>query len=581
MSSFVSYNITAESLLPTPFSGNPLLPIILLSMAGQKHTPVTTTDIKDSYDYIIIGGGTAGSVVANRLSEEECVSVLLLEAGKAPPKITDIPAIYNYLAPTELSWRFKTNPVRFTGEGSPERSVTLNAGKALGGSSVINGLQNIRGHRRDFDKWAERGATGYHGVGGPVTVSKPPYTSELKVAVKLAATELGYNFTDANGPIQTGFYDLQATEKRGQRSSIAKGYLVPVDDRENLDIVTEAYVTKIKIVDKIFTAYAVEFDFEGQTRIVNATREIILSAGAINSPKLLKLSCIGPKEELERLDIPVTSDIPVGENLQEQWGVLSIFELSPKIQEFKEKITTKKNIWQYITTKTGPLASVSGVSTLAFLSQFGNPPPVEYPDYELYFIEGIEEFLTSFSLSEDLDLQKVYKPHKNQAYFFCLSQVLHPKGRGSVTINTTDPYAQPNIEVEYFNKDDLETVVAGMKTCLDVGNSEPLKKLGAKPIATFVPECEKSEGNEDDYLRCISKSVFISSSHQAGTNKMGAVDDPTTVVDPELRVKGIAQLRVVDASVIPSLTSGNFIPTIMIAEKASDLIKKSISCPAK
>ncbi|KAG8188588.1 hypothetical protein JTE90_005944 [Oedothorax gibbosus] len=576
-------------------------------MAGQKHTPVTTTDIKDSYDYIIIGGGTAGSVVANRLSEEECVSVLLLEAGKAPPKISDIPAIYTYLSATELSWRFKTNPVRFTGEGSPERSVTLHAGKALGGSSIINGLQSIRGHRRDFDKWAEQGATGwsyeevlpyfkklennvdleylsngYHGVGGPVTVSKPPYTSELKVAVNKAATELGYNFTDANGPIQTGFYDLQATEKNGQRSSIAKGYLVPVEDRKNLDIVTEAYVTKIELgfeeIDPI--AYSVEFDFEGQTRKVNATREIILSAGAINSPKILKLSCIGPKEELERLAIPVTSELPVGENLQEQWGVLSIFELSPKIQEFKEKITNTKNIWQYITTKTGPLASVSGVSTLAFLSQFGNPPPVEYPDYELYFIEGIEEFLTSFSLRDDSNLQSVYKPRENQAYFFCLSQVLHPKGRGSVTINTTDPYAQPNIEVEYFNKDDIETVVAGMKTCLDVGNSEPLKKIGAKPIATFVPECAKYEGNDDDYFRCISKSVFISASHQAGTNKMGAADDPTTVVDPELLVKGIRRLRVVDASVIPSLTSGNFIPTIMIAEKASDLIKKSISCPA-
>ncbi|CAL1273603.1 unnamed protein product [Larinioides sclopetarius] len=497
------FDLSSEYYYPTPYAASPLLPLILLAMAGQKHSPDTTTDISEEYDYIVVGAGSAGSVVASRLSEKGCVTVLLLEAGKSPPQLTDLPVINRYFTKTDLDWNFQTVAQENAGMGLINKTFTLSAGKAIGGSSIINGLQSARGNRKDYDNWAAQGATGwsyeevlpyfkklenntdpefvrngYHGINGPVTMSRPKYDSELKIAVAKAAKQMGYDFTDSNGPQQKGFYDLQATMRNGQRCSAAKAYLVPNENKENLDIVKNAFVTKIIIEDR--QARGVEVDLNGISRKVTARREVILSAGTINSAKLLMLSGIGPKEELQ-----------------------------------KHKYH-----------------------------------------------------------------KAIYEPYKEKPFYWCLCQILHPKGRGYVALRSSDPYDSPIIDPKYFSHpDDIKIVVAGMKKCKEIGKSEPLVEIGSKLFSTVYPGCENTVGDDDKNFRCMARSILITSNHQVGTVKMGDPKDPSTVLDPQLRVKTIRNLRVVDASVMPNSLSGNTnVPTMMIGEKASDMIKESIHC---
>ncbi|GFY77609.1 glucose dehydrogenase [Trichonephila inaurata madagascariensis] len=522
------YNLTFEASYPTPYATSQFLSMILLSMIGQKHTPKTTKDIKDSYDYIIVGAGTAGSVLAARLAEKDCVTILLLEAGKSPPKVTDIPTAARSFIQSDIDWNYRTAPQEHTGVGLVNRSVAWPSGKTIGGGSVISGMLNFRGNKKNYDDWAAGGASGwsyeeilpyfvkledntdeeysengYHGIGGPVTVSKPPYDSELKAAVLEAAEDKGYRIGDINGPDSTGFYDLQATMRVGQRCSAAKAYLVPNDHKENLDIVSEAFVRKIVIDNS--QARGVVFDFEGQTREVRAIREVILSAGTVNTAQLLMLSGVGPRRELEKHKILVKADLPVGKNLQEHWGVFLAFELSEEIIPFAEKQVDESNIIEYISSKTGVLTSPQGFAVSALLDQNDTKGINEYPDYQLYFWEGYAGLTKDQHRIKPEYFEAIYGPYKEKPFYWCLSQILHPKSKGKVTLHSSDPYDPPIIDPKYFSHpEDMEVIVA---------------------------------------------------------------------------VKRIRNLRVVDASVMPIIPGGNtIVPTMMVAEKASDMIKETIRC---
>ncbi|GFT23855.1 glucose dehydrogenase [Nephila pilipes] len=597
------YNIALESTYPTPYVTTGLLPLILLSMVGQKHTPKTTKFVKPSYDYVIVGGGSAGSVVAARLAEKECVSVLLLEAGIPSPKSSDIPAAARSFIKTDIDWDYLTVPQEHTGNGLINNSVAWPSGKTIGGSGVINSMLNLRGNKHNYDDWAKQGAkgwsyddvlpyfkklednvnfdyvkNGYHGIGGPVTVSKPRYNSPLKRAVLEAALDKGYRVGDINGPNSTGFYDLQATMRNGQRCSAAKAYLVPNDFRLNLDIVPRAFVKKIVIEN--LQAKGVEFDFEGIPRFVKANKEVIMAAGTTNTAQLLMLSGIGPKEELEKHKIPVKADLPVGKNMQDHATSVVTFELNDDISTFGEKQVDKSNILEYVTSKSGPLTSVQGDNVIAFLKQKNHTGPADLPDIELYFLEGsvlLPE--TQLNIKPEYT-QKVFEPYKNKPFYWCLSQHLHPKSRGTVTLRSTSPYDPPVIDPKYFSdSSDLDTIVDGMKQCKEFAESEPLKKIGSKPISTVYPGCENLVNDDDKYFRCMAQAIIITQNHQVGTAKMGDPTDPTTVVDPKLRVKNVKNLRVVDASVMPIIPGGNTnVPTMMVAEKASDIIKETIQC---
>ncbi|GFT74074.1 uncharacterized GMC-type oxidoreductase MT1316 [Nephila pilipes] len=375
-----------------------------------------------------------------------------------------------------------------------------------------------------------------------------------------------------------GFYDLQATVRAGQRCSAAKAYLAPNDHKENLDIVSGAFVKKI-VIDNL-QAKGVVFDFEGQTREVRAFKEVILSAGSVNTAQLLMLSGIGPRQELEKHNIHVKADLPVGKNMQDHWAAMYGFELSEDITPLAKKQVNQSSIMDYISTKTGPLTSVQGVAVMAFLDRNDPNGTNEYPDYQLYFWEGATGPPEKQLRMKPEYFEAIYGPYKDKPFYWCLSQILHPKSEGEVTLRSSDPYDPPIIDPKYFsNPDDMEVIVAGLKKCKEFGQSEALRNIGSKPFTTVYPGCEDVVNDDDKYFRCMARSIIITLNHQTGTARMGNPQDPNTVVDPKLRVKTIRNLRVVDASVMPSIPGGNTnVPTMMVAEKASDIIKESIQC---
>ncbi|XP_035217028.1 glucose dehydrogenase [FAD, quinone]-like [Stegodyphus dumicola] len=574
--------------------------MLLFSLATQKHSPTTKENFNEEYDYIVVGAGAAGSAVASRLSEIPCVTVLLLEAGKPPHLLTEVPAAARGFIFSDIDWNYRTTPQRYTAASLINKQVVWPSGKTLGGSSTINALLSVRGNRKNYDEWAAQGASGwsyeevlpyfkklednvdleyvwngFHGRNGPVTISKPRYQPAVKNPVVDSAHSLGYRFVDVNGPSQYGFYDHQAIIRRGQRCSAAKAYLVPSENRTNLDIVTEAMIS---IVNR--RAVSVQFDFKGSTRQVKARKEIILSAGAINSAQLLMLSGIGPMTELDRLKIPLVADLPVGFNLQDHCAGFVAYHLSDDIEPYLKRLVDPDNIQTYINNRIGPLVSTSAIHLLAFLSNNATGAQKDIPDHELYFVEFPAIFAKLHLGIKPKDFQAYFGPYQSKPLHLCLSQILHPKSRGTVRLLSTNPYDPPEIDPNYYsNPQDLQDVVEGLKTCIKILSSLHMQRVGSQMFNTSFPGCERFFGDLDLFLKCMARAVVMTLSHPVGTAKMGDPNDPTTVVDPQLKVKMIEGLRVVDASVMPSIVWGNTnIPTIMIAEKASDMIKSTISC---
>ncbi|KAG8178922.1 hypothetical protein JTE90_014128 [Oedothorax gibbosus] len=567
----VTMDVAFNSAYPTPIGNSPLIPLLLMSLAQQKNAPTTKETFQEEYDFIVVGAGSAGSVVASRLSELPCVKVLLLEAGKSPPVITDVPAVWGSFMKTDIDWNFKTVPQKNTASSHINNRVRWPRGRALGGSSILNAMLYTRGNMRNYNDWATQGAegwseedvkkyflklednrdqeylaNGYHAQGGPISVEKPKYSGETKHPIQEAAEQMGYQVVDVNGPTQTGFYDYQLTIRNGQRCSTAKAYLVPAENRTNLDVLTNAFVTKILFEHN--RAIGVQFEYKNKLNTVKSSKEVIVSGGAINTPQLLMLSGIGPKKVLNKLSIPLLKDLPVGENLQDHYAVALAFSINFSIAKPSQKLSDPVNIEEYINFRTGPLSSVT--SWLAFLEGNTNEAlDTEFPEFELYLGDVDVSSFKAYNLKSD-----VY--------------------------NEVNPYDSPIIDPNYFgDPEDRKDIVEGLKVCHSIGTSAPLKKIGSKRFEIPHPECKEHPIDSDKYYDCLTRSFILTSYHPVGTAKMGSPDDPTTVVDPLLRVKGIEGLRIIDASVMPIIPSGNTnIPTIMIAEKASDIIKSTINC---
>ncbi|GBN27084.1 Glucose dehydrogenase [FAD, quinone] [Araneus ventricosus] len=479
-------DIAAERAYPTPLANSTLLPLLLLSLATQRNAPRTSATFKEEYDYIIVGAGSAGATLAGRLSEEPCVSVLLLEAGTGqPPLLNDVPSLGRNFWFTNLDWQFKTVPQRHTGNALINRQVIWPGGKGLGGSSLLNGMLYVRGNHKDYDNWAAQGAkgwsfkdvwpyflklednrdpaflaNGYHTIGGPVTVERPGYRAEMREPIYEAAYNQGYNILDSNAARQTGFDVLQATIRNGQRCSTSKAYLVPAENRTNLDIVPEAHVRKVLIQNK--QAVGVQFDIQNVTYEVKARREVIVSAGGTNTPQILMLSGIGPKKHLQKLGIPVFADLPVGKNFQDHCGTITPYQLDPEIPTTTEKIQNPQNILEYIDSRTGPLSATEFVSIIAFLNAQFVSAIEDYPDHQIYFIEIPKEFPEQQVGYKPGIYEAYYKPYENSSMFICLSQHLHPKSRGTVRLKSTNPYDSPVIDPNYFeDPDDMRPIVDG------------------------------------------------------------------------------------------------------------------------
>jgi choline dehydrogenase len=524
-----------------------------------------------SFDYIIVGAGSAGCVLANRLSESPGTRVLLLEAGPedSSPWI-HVPLGYGRLfRNSALNWMYTSVPQRQL----HDRKIFQPRGKVIGGSSSINGLVYIRGQSQDFDHWRDlgnpgwgwsdvlpyfirserqiRGASAFHGASGPMTISDHSEPHTLCDAFLAGAAQAGYAVNnDFNGASQEGAGYYQTTSDRGRRVSSGVAYLRPVRGRHNLTVTTNAHVTRVVLEQN--RAAGVEWSKNGECCQASASAEVILSAGSINTPQILQLSGLGPAELLVKHGIPVAANLPgVGANLQDHLQIRCIYECKQRItfnDDMRNPIRMMNVMLRYLLHRKGPLTVSAGYAGGFFRSG----PELATPDLQLYFI----------TFSTDRMGEKL---HPFSGFTISTCQ-LRPQSRGSVRISSCDPFAAPSIDPNYLASPlDLHTNVAGVKLIRQIAGTNALNQFIRKevtPGSDFV-----DDSSIESYCRDTGSSLY----HPTGTARMGT--DGQAVVDSRLRVHGIAQLRVVDGSIMPTLVSGNtHAGVVMIAEKGASMI---------
>ncbi len=527
----------------------------------------------DEVDYIIIGAGSAGCVLAARLSEAADTMVAVLEAGGSDKSIhIQMPAAFAMpLMDSRFNWWYETAPEPYM----DNRRMYCPRGKVLGGSSSINGMCYVRGHARDYDRWAQTGLTGwdyahclpyfrkaeqldiggdaYRGTDGPLHVTAGKMANPLYQAWVQAGAEAGYPVTqDPNGAQQEGFGRMDMTVHNGRRWSAYRGYLKPALGRPNLRL--ESQVMCRRIVFEGRRAVAVDYNWHGQRRQLRARREVIVAAGAINGPQLLQLSGIGPAQVLQRAGVKVIHDLPgVGQNLQDHLEIyvqmactqaVSLYPATKWLGQLKVGL-------QWLATGGGIGASNMFEAGGFIRSRAG----VEHPDLQYHFLP----------LAMNYDGSNPQDTHGFQAHV----GPMRPTSRGSVTITNDNPQQAPRILFNYMaTENDRQEMRAAVRLTREIFAQDAFAPFRGAELAPGADV--SSDGDIDAFVRSHGESAY----HPAGTCKMGPNSDPNAVVDGDGRVHGLDGLRVIDASIMPSIVSGNLnAPTIMMAEKLADRVR--------
>ncbi|XP_060521993.1 glucose dehydrogenase [FAD, quinone]-like isoform X2 [Cylas formicarius] len=527
--------------------------------------------------------------------------VLLLEAGEEEPEVADVPAFAPTLQQSSIDWGYMTQPSPHSCLARANGQCSWARGKVMGGSSTINYLIYIRGHPKDYDEWEELGNHGwsyqdvlpyfikaeknknpekiekyYHGFDGYQVVEYFPYQDKVTLSLVEAYQELGLEYVDQNADRTLGTMLLQHTTKNGERMSTNKAYIRPIrKERENLTVQTRAHVVRILIDPKTKTAYGVEYSSKNKLYRALARKEVILSAGSLNSPIILMLSGVGPGDHLKQHGIEVIKDLAVGYNLHDHTTidgvVIALNNHSSTSATFEQQ---KQDIFYFKEHQRGPLASTGPLQANAFV-QTKYEHSFERPDIQ-YSVDStnVDDFFTDPILTAQTKVTPL--PYYNGIMVRPI--LMNPESRGVVRLNDTDPiFGTPLIHPNTFFKEiDLRRIVEGIKQWLNMLSTHAMQKVGAALVSTPLPACAHIKFGTDEYWACVAMSYTTTIFHPVGTCKMGPHEDPHAVVDPELKVHGIKHLRVIDGSIMPKIVRGNTnAPIIMIGEKGSDMIKKT------